>query len=585
MSETFTELEIKLIKDELVKGENTHQIYLKLNSMGCTVSRKTVYNYIRKLKTEDPLFKIDKQRARTDLFYHNRYVMNFDKMIDIHKEWGEWWKEFLASDKQVGLFLVPRDCFKSTFFTIGASTQLIGNDPNVRILLTNAVVEKVKEFLGVIGLNIRANPKYAYVYGDLYGHHLSGRRRDWTTMKIRVVRDSMILADPTVSIAGVGSAVAGKHVEYIFWDDLNEFTNVQTEMTRQKVIDFWKLSNALLVPGGKGLIIMTRWHDGDLAGWVTDNIPGDVMVFWRGCRNTGGKKYFPKELKSLNAEPKDKDKELYFPERLSQEILDVKKRKLGSYLYNCQYENNPLPEETKIFKEKYFKYKKTYFKNPFTYFLIDPAYTKKIDSANTGFIILTTSSSEQTKANGEKWIRQETMINRAYKKQVNPSELLDMIFRLAHKWNPLVIGIEEGAFEKALKVAIDQRQTMENFYINVEPMKIPQGVSKKARIRGLEPFYEDNLREDGNRLFHYKNVGEKGTYNYCEDLERELLRFPIGKKKDLMDALANFPDFVIYPSPEQAETQGMHPLIKKLLQRNRLRNIKFLGNKWVKPRW
>jgi len=587
MSETFTELEIKIIKDELVKGANPHQIYLKLNKEGCQAVRKTVYNFIRKLKAEDPLFKIDKERARTDLFYHNKYVMNFDKMTDIHKEWRDWWEEFKASDKKVGLFLVPRDCFKSTFFTIGASSQEIGNNPNIRINIFNAVENKSKEFLGVIEQNIRANPKYEYVYGDLYGHKLSGRKRNWTTMKFTVVRDSMILADPTVAVAGIRSAVAGRHCELIFWDDLNNQLNVDQESVLNKIIDNWKLSNALLTPEGKGLIIMTKWRDNDVAGWVADNIPQDIMVFWRSCYNEDGKKYFPIELQNsglLNATPPEVDETaLYFPERLTKQFLGEQLRKLGSYLFNCQYKNNALPEETRIFKKKYFRYNQNYFKNPYNYAIVDPAQSKKEDSCDTGIIILSTASEYAKKSDGSQFIRNLTMINRAYKKKVSISETIDWIIKLEKKWKFLTVWIEDEAYQKALKVALDLKMELEGHYFNVETFKLPKGISKRTRIRGLEPFYEDNTREDGNRLYHYYKMSPTNErINYCEDIEKQLLRFPVGKQVDLIDAEANFADLVVYPSPEHSETEQMHPLIKKLLHQRRLRNIKFIGSKFMK---
>lgn len=588
MSETFTGLEIKIIKEELVKGLNPHQIYLKLNRDGCQASRKTIYNYINKLKVEDELFSIDKEKAKKDLWYHNKYVMNFDKVTDIHKEWRVWFDKFKASDKKVGLFLVPRDCFKSTFFTIGASSQIIGNEPNSRILIMNAILDKAKEFLGVIELNIRANPKYKYVYGDLYGHHLSGRRRNWTTMKIQVQRDSMILADPTVAIAGVKSAVAGKHVEWIFWDDLNNQLNVDQESVLSKIIDNWKLSNALLVPEGKGLIIMTRWKDDDVAGWVIDNIPEDIMVFWRGCRNKDGKKYFPVELpeENLNATPpKVDDTALYFPKRLTEKFLAEQRRKLGSYLFNCQYENNPLPEGTRIFKEKYFKPHQNYFKNPYTYFIVDPAQSKKDQSSDTGIIILSTASEYAKKSDGTKFVRNKTMINRAYKRKVSISETIDWIFELEEKWTPLVVWIEDEAYQKALQVALELKMRIENHFFNADTFKLPRGIKKDTRIRGLEPFYEDNMRPDGHRLYHYYHIAPNGErINYCEVVEKQLKRFPVGKEKDLIDALANFFRLVVYPSPEHSEVEVMHPLIKKLLRRSRSRKHKFLGSKWIRNR-
>lgn len=51
------------------------------------------------------------------------------------------------------------------------------------------------------------------------------------------------------------------------------------------------------------------------------------------------------------------DGELLYPSRLTIGFLEKQRKGQGSYIFSCQYMNNPVDEETAKFKREWFKYK------------------------------------------------------------------------------------------------------------------------------------------------------------------------------------------------------------------------------------
>jgi len=187
----------------------------------------------------------------------------------------EYWEDTLHNDLTRELYstgnkkliLMPRGHLKSTIVTVGYSIQRILQNPNIRILITNAVWERARDFLreitGLLG--------HKTVLADLFGD-FQGQGARFTQDNITIAqRTKKVIKEPTISTAGIETALTGGHYDLIIHDDLVEENNVSTKEQIQKVIRFYQNSLDLLDPGCEMIVIGTRWAMGDLYGHIIEN--------------------------------------------------------------------------------------------------------------------------------------------------------------------------------------------------------------------------------------------------------------------------------------------------------------------------
>ncbi len=192
-------------------------------------------------------------------------------------------------------------------------------------------------------------------------------------------------------------------------------------------------------------------------------------------------------------------------------IEDIKK-KLGPQVFDAEMMNNPIDEKSQEFLPSWFKYMSrelVTLKNTRKFALIDSAMSKKSDSDNSGVCRVYVDRENKWYVSGK-----------GYK--VNAKGLIDLIFQL-HDEGMEKIGIETTAYTEGIKPFFEEECRKRNKYPYIVELK-HGGVQKETRIRGLIPRYSIG------DIYHI--TGE------CEDLERELSRFPRSRHDDVMDALA-----------------------------------------------
>jgi len=260
------------------------------------------------------------------LFYYGKYILGFEQFDEeVHREW----EFFLKGNKRLKLVLIPRDHFKSSFFTIAHPLQELCLDKRKRFLLTNAVFDNAKTFLGSIKQQIEQNEKLKW-WGLEPGD-------PWSSEELSVKRET-IHKEPSVSIAGIGSQLPSQHYDEIIWDDLVNDKNITSKEYIDKVIEWWKDSISLLEPGGLGIVVGTRWNYRDLYQYIIENLAEQFDIIVKKAIADDGK--------------------IYFENRFSQKELDKLKVLKGPYKFSLQYQNELTDPEDAIFKlEWILKYK------------------------------------------------------------------------------------------------------------------------------------------------------------------------------------------------------------------------------------
>ena len=148
---------------------------------------------------------------------------------------------------------------------------------------------------------------------------------------------------------GLGGAITGEGADLLLIDDVvKNRKEADSKTVRDAIWDEWTATLLTrLHPGGRIILIMTRWHEDDLAGRILKE-----------AEETGEKW----EIINLPCEAEENDPlgrefgEPLWAERYDEEWLKKKKKAVGSRDWQALYQQNPKPsEEEQMFKREWFE--------------------------------------------------------------------------------------------------------------------------------------------------------------------------------------------------------------------------------------
>lgn len=122
-------------------------------------------------------------------------------------------------------------------------------------------------------------------------------------------------------------------------------------LIRQRVIEWWTGTMASRIePGGAVVLIMARWHESDLAGFLLREDPEN----WRELR-------LPAVCDDPGSDPLGRDAgEALWPERWPIEALEARRREvslaLGEAVWLAQYQQRPMPPGGGMFPERQWRF-------------------------------------------------------------------------------------------------------------------------------------------------------------------------------------------------------------------------------------
>ena len=143
---------------------------------------------------------------------------------------------------------------------------------------------------------------------------------------------------PSLIAAGVGSGITGSGADLLIIDDpVKDMADAESATMRDKVAE-WYASTAFtrLSPGGKVLMVATRWHHDDLIGRTLADSPEG----WQ----------------SLTLPAISEDGRALWPERYPLESLEAIRRAVGSRVFEALYQGRPTPLEGGLFKRSWVRY-------------------------------------------------------------------------------------------------------------------------------------------------------------------------------------------------------------------------------------
>jgi predicted phage terminase large subunit-like protein len=226
------------------------------------------------------------------------------------------------------------------------------------------------------------------------------------------------------------------------------------------------------------------------------------------------------------------DGSLLFPTRLTGAFLAKARRTMGSYMFANQYQNEIIPDGEQTFKKEWRRYYQALPELTHTYAFIDPAISEA-DTADFTALCVVSVDSDQN------WY-----VVHASRQRINPSELIELAFRTYDRFKPLVIGIEDVAFQRAIIHFAHEEMRRRNIHVPIMGVKRGVDKTKEMRILSLVPRFE------WGSLFLNQGL---------HDLELELGQFPRGTHDDILDSLASINEIVVYPTPARKHNEPPNP--------------------------
>ena len=222
------------------------------------------------------------------------------------------------------IFMPPRHG-KSQSTTETFPSYFIGKDPTRRVI----EVSYGQSFAQKFG---NSNRRKLTEFGQrLFNVRLDNTNNSKTNWSIAGQPGGMISV-------GLGGAITGEGADLLLVDDVvKNRKEADSETMRNRVWDEW--TSTLLTrlhPGGRIIVIMTRWHEDDLAGrilaqaeengeeWTIINLPCEA-----------------EENDPLGREPG----EPLWPERFGKDWMEKKKKAVGSRDWDSLFQQHPRPKD------------------------------------------------------------------------------------------------------------------------------------------------------------------------------------------------------------------------------------------------
>lgn len=385
--------------------------------------------------------------------------------------------------KRLMIFMPPRhgkSMLASEFFP----AWFLGQNPKKEIISCSYNDELAEEFSRKVRKTVKSD-KYKFVFDTTI---------DKDTRKI----SRWALSNGSgYRAAGVGGGITGRGANIFIIDDpVKNQEEANSPTTREKIWN-WYTSDVRtrLAKGGAIILVMTRWHDDDLAGRLLkkDKKRWDIINF--------------PAIATKDEDHRLKGEALW-PSMFSLEELSEIKG-LSRSTWGSLYQQNPILSETQDFKQRWFKKWKD-LPSPLRRFtLVDPAISKKKRADNSAILTIGVD------------VENNIYVLEYTADHLDPSELIDEVFRQAEKWNSEKVGIESVQYQRSIEHFMTLEMKRRGKYLNI--ICLDGKANKEERIRGLIPYYKLGM-------VHHPFDSEV--------LEEELIRFPSGRHDDVLDALS-----------------------------------------------
>ena len=402
-----------------------------------------------------------------------------------HKKIAEQFNK-LAEGKSNRLIInMPPRHTKSEFASFLLPAWMIGRNPKLKIIQTTHTTELAVRF-GRKAKHLIDSPEYKKYFKTTLREDSQAAGR-WETDQ-----------GGEYFAAGVGSAITGRGADLLIIDDPHSEQDAMNPEALERAYEWYTSGpRQRLQPGGKIVVVMTRWSLKDLTGALIGAQKGLKSDQWEMVQ-------FPAIL------PTNKP---VWPEYWKLSELESVKASLSIQKWNAQWMQNPTSEEGSIIKREWWrKWDKDYI----------PSLEHVIQSYDTAFLKRETADYSAITTWGVFYPTEDSGPNLilldALKKRLEFPELRREALQQYYYWKPDSVVVESKA--SGLPLTFELRK-MGIPVINFTPSK---GNDKHSRVNAVAPLFESGQIWAPEASF-------------AEEVIEECAAFPFGDHDDLVDSM------------------------------------------------
>jgi len=305
--------------------------------------------------------------------------------------------------------------------------------------------------------------------------------------------------------AGVGGAITGRRADLVVIDDpVRSREDADSELVRERVWEWYQSDlYTRLKPGGRIVLIQTRWHEEDLSGRLLADM------------QSGGDQW---EIISLPALAEENDPlgrqigDPLWPEWESIEELARKRRAVGPRDWSALYQQRPTPETGEYFKADWLRpYDKAPDRKTLTIYGASDYAVTDDGGDYTVHVIVGVDPEERI------------YLLDLWRAQTASDEWVEAFCDLVIEWKPMGWAEEKGQIKAGVGPFLSKRQHERKAY--VARQDFPTRGDKSVRAQSIRG-----------------RMALEGLYvpinsPWYPELRSELLAFPAGKHDDQVDAL------------------------------------------------
>ena len=402
-----------------------------------------------------------------------------------HKKIADQFNRLARGDINRLIINMPPRHTKSEFASFLLPAWMIGKNPKLKIIQTTHTAELAVRF-GRKAKTLIDSEDYQKIFQTRLREDSQAAGR-WETEQ-----------GGEYFAAGVGGAITGRGADLLIIDDPHSEQDALNPEALERAYEWYTSGpRQRLQPGGKIVVVMTRWSVKDLTAQLIKSSSETKADQWELIE-------FPAIL------PNEKP---VWPEYWKLSELESVKASLSVQKWNAQWMQNPTAEEGSIIKREWWRvWDKPYI----------PPLDHVIQSYDTAFLKKETADYSAITTWGVFRLNEDSEPNLilldAIKERLEFPELKRKALEQYTYWNPETVIIEAKA--SGLPLTYELRK-MGIPVVNFTPSK---GNDKHARVNAVAPLFESGQIWAPDQKF-------------AEEVVEECAAFPYGDNDDLVDSM------------------------------------------------
>lgn len=395
------------------------------------------------------------------------------------------------------IVMMPPRHGKSETTTVKFPAWYLGRHPDRRVIIASHTASLAARF------SMRARNDFAQYAPEVWGLEVNPDVSAMYRWDVLDKNDKSGKPPGGMLAAGIGGPITGQGAHLAIIDDpVKDAEAANSKVQRDAIWDWYRfVLRTRLFPGAAVILVLTRWHEDDLAGRLLKQAEDDPQA----------DQWVVLRLPAI-AEENDlmgrKPGEALWPEQYDEKALEAIKASVGSYVWAALYQQRPQPAQGQIFKREWWKF---YRQAPFPFDEIIQSWDMAFKETNTSDFVV-----------GQVWGRKganKYLLDQVRDRMDFPTTI-QAVRALSAKWPQAHAKLVEDKANGPAVIA-----TLKKEISGLIPVE-PQG-SKEARANAVSPQVEA-----GNVYLPDPSIAP-----WVHDFIEECVAFPKGAHDDQVDAM------------------------------------------------